>query len=511
MIITAVRIVDSDFPSIDFDENFNAIIGHTGARKTLLYKLIMFAFGVSVGLDFKSVISNFPSSTYIEVVIKDEKCQKSIKRQISETFHGFVDGEEIDNLKKYNSEINRLFDLNPVKVENGIKSCTFGFKELLNFIFIPEEQLSSNKSIFTREGFSEKEKIMNFFSYIVSGMTVGDDDTKERTKIKKDKNSVKSFQTALNRRVKKPSAEEIKKRDRIVDKLYVLNTEEKKLSEELQDLVTQRKQNLISLERINSLYKTYIANIEETRAGLSFEASVDKDSEPSDMDSLFLNSLENEISDLNETIQYSNSILKKINERITKINDRLKQLNEEEISLKEVLSTYAYIDSYETIQNASSRIFDAIEQTENEVKERIEEQQKTIDEAFKQNLYELCEAISLRLNNWGLHDVTVSFDYSNSDFRFNSERLSIVPKGLKSIYSLASAYEILKLAKKNEITNLNTVLVDSLWVATDIEGIVKEELISSIVSDLVDEETQIIVFENEIPLKERYGLQITNV
>ena len=511
MRITSVRIVDSNFQRIDFDEDFNAIIGHTGARKTLLYKLILFAFGVAVELDFNSAINNFPNATYIEVTLKNEEHQRIIKRQISETFHGFVDDKEFDNAKNYNSEINRLFDLNPVKVENGAKSCAFGFKELLNFIFIPEEQLSSNKSVFTREGFAEKEKIMNFFRYIVSGMTIGDDDTKERTKIKKDKNSVKSFQTAINRRIQKPSAQDIKQRDKIVAKLKQLSEENEKLNEELQDLATQKKQFLISLERINSLYKTYFANIEETKAGLSFEASVDRDSEPSDIDTLFLSSLENEISELSKTIQYSNAKLKKISERISKINDALKQSKEEENSLLKQLESYSYIENYETIQYASTRIFDAIEQTESKVEERIEEQQKTINDAYRQNLSILCAAISSRLNNWGLHDVKVSFDALNADFRFNEERLTIVPKGLKSIYSLASAYEILKLAKKNRITSLNVVLVDSLWVATDIEGITKEELVDSIVSDLIVNETQIVVFENEVPIEKRHGLKVINV
>ena len=110
-----------------------------------------------------------------------------------------------------------------------------------------------------------------------------------------------------------------------------------------------------------------------------------------------------------------------------------------------------------------------------------------------------------------MHNVGVSFDALNADFRFNNEKLSIIPKGLKSIYSLASALEILKLSVNNNISNLNTIIVDSLWVATDIEGITKADLVNSIVSDLITDGIQVIIFENEIPLSERDGLHIINV
>ena len=511
MIITSIRITGSNFQCIEPNNRISAIVGHTGAKKTLLYKLILFVLGVQVQLDINSVFNNFPNASYIELVIKNDEKETIVKKELSESFHAFIGEKEFTNARNYNSEINKLFNLCAVKVENGTKSCEFGFKELLNFVFIPEEQLSSNKSIFTREGFSEKEKIMNFFRYIVSGKTIGNDETKERTSLKKDKNSVKSFQTALNRRVQKPSAKDIKQREKIIDELNQLRENNERLNTELQDLTFQRKQFLITLERINSLYKTYLANIEEAKAGISFEASINMNSEPSDMDVLYLNSLENEISDLGKTIQYSNNKLKKIDESISKINADLTSSKEKEELLLKELESYAYIDRYETVQSASAQIFEVIESKENEVQEKIEVQQKRIDDTYNEKLKELCGSISSRLENWGLHNVGVSFDALNADFRFNKEKLSIIPKGLKSIYSLASALEILKLSVNNNISNLNTIIVDSLWVATDIEGITKADLVNSIVSDLITDGIQVIIFENEIPLSERDGLHIINV
>ena len=145
------------------------------------------------------------------------------------------------------------------------------------------------------------------------------------------------------------------------------------------------------------------------------------------------------------------------------------------------------------------------------VQGKIENQKSAINNQYNRNLKSLCLNVSLRLKGWGFEGIDVKFDVSVLDFCFNNERLSIVPKGKKSIYSLAVSLELHQLAKENGLTNLNTIIIDSLWVASDIEGIPKEELAKKIITDINREQIQVLIFENEIDLIDQPDLNIIRI
>ena len=110
MIISSVKLTGSDFQCIEPNNKVSAIVGHTGARKTLLYKLILFALGVPVQLDINNIINIFPDASYIEVGFKTNGNETIVKKEISESFHGFVGEKEFSNARNYNVEINNFFN-----------------------------------------------------------------------------------------------------------------------------------------------------------------------------------------------------------------------------------------------------------------------------------------------------------------------------------------------------------------------------------------------------------------
>lgn len=510
MIISEVKIVGSNFPTIDLNEKLNLIIGETGAKKTLLYKLIMFVFGFAVNLDIENVKRNFGDAKSVELIVISGNDKISIRKDISNDFKGYIGDKEFSSAKAYNAEINNLFAFDVKLLKSGTKSSSFGFKEFLNFISIPEEQLASSKSIFFREGFSEKEKILNFFKYIVSGEAIGEHETREQTSLSKDEKSIKGFQTALNRRFRKPTSKEIKDRDRLSSDLNQIKEKQSKVDSEIFDLDSEKKRYLITLERINSIYKTYVSYLEETKAGLAFKSNV-SDGDQSDVDVLFLNNIEKELNGLEESIKYINLKLKKINKSIVDASNLRIVLNNREKEIANDLEQYKFIEQYETASNASILLFENIKNGEKIVQEKIKDKKEKIESTYKENLVSLCENVSSRLNKWGLTDIQVSFDALNADFIFNKERLSIVPKGLKSIYSSAVACELLCLAKKHAFTSFNTLIIDSLWVATYLEDLTQKELVHTILDDLLSCNIQTIIFENSINTDKMNGLNIINI
>ena len=187
----------------DLNDKVNIITGYTGKNKTLLFYAFEYLFCIDSTLDIKLAKKQL-NTDYISAEFKNDVKVIVLKRNFSSNFNAYINDTNYMNMTKYKKALAEIFNFKEIYIENGNKKNQFYLKDYLKIIFIPEEQLTSPKNIFERNGELEKNKIQMFFQYMLTGDTISEELIKKKTGTKKSSLSISSFITTYNRIYSKP-------------------------------------------------------------------------------------------------------------------------------------------------------------------------------------------------------------------------------------------------------------------------------------------------------------------
>lgn len=482
----------------DLNDKVNIITGYTGKNKTLLFYAFEYLFCIDSTLDIKLAKKQL-NTDYISAEFKNDVKVIVLKRNFSSNFNAYINDTNYMNMTKYKKALAEIFNFKEIYIENGNKKNQFYLKDYLKIIFIPEEQLTSPKNIFERNGELEKNKIQMFFQYMLTGDTISEELIKKKTGTKKSSLSISSFITTYNRIYSKPKKTEIKKYEELIKRIDVLKKDLVSFNEQLDN--NMKELNLIntSSKRLMILLNSYNQELKEYGFAEIFE-QIEENIEDniSKIDYEYYSAINAAIEDITKVKKFTDSKLEKLLSDNEKINHKINDLNNELNELKIRLNDFDNIVRYNDMIAMTTGLINANENEILKIDDNLNKENAKIKTDFSMNIQILCNNILTRIQKWGIEDiVSVGFDKLNYDFLFNDKPIKIQPKGEKSIFSLATNIEIILFMKKIGIVVPNFIIIDSCWVTSHLSYITQDQLKNKIVDNLSQMKLQVLILENE--------------
>lgn len=495
MKLKAIMLGDKEYA---INENINIISGYTKANKTVLFYAFEYLFCIDSSLELSNAIDALKCNS-IKAIFGDDTITFAVEREFSEKFKGIIDDIPYDSMKKYKKDLALKFGFNEIFVDNNNQKNQFFLKDYLKIILIPEEQLTSIKNIFERNGELDKGKMIAFFNYMITGKTMDDGLISKKTKAKKSETNISQFITAYNRIYKKPTKTEISKYNFAKEKIVEVVQEISNIKLEIDKCINQKKELEDSNIRLSVLVNSYEEDMKSFKFAKYFECIEELIDEELDIvEYEYYSSLKNSITDIKKLYFENITQISKIDKQIVTLKNELSSLVDKETKYKTIIENYKHILQYNQMIELTTNMCVDNEKIKEEITNEVENHKKLINDEFKSNLIELCMNIRKRLVSWGITDINVvSFDTKTYDFEFDSTPVKIRPKGEKSIFSLAVNVEIVLLMKSLGIVVPDFLIIDSCWVATDLRELTQDQIKNNIVSNLLESNLQIIIFENE--------------
>lgn len=484
--------------SYNLDYKVNIITGYTGKNKTLLFYAFEYLFCIDSTLDIKLAKKQL-NTDYISAEFQNDVKTIKIKRKFSSSFEAYINNENYTSMKKYKKALAEIFDFNEIYIENGNKKNQFFLKDYMKIILIPEEQLTSPKNIFERNGELEKNKIQMFFQYMLTGDTISEKLIKKKTGTKKSASSISSFITTYNRIYSKPKKSELKKYENLLERIDVLKNDLLSITNQLDD--NEKNLNLVntSSRRLMILLNSYNQELKEYGFAEIFEQIEESiEDNISKIDYEYYSAINIAIEDITKVKTFNDQKLGKLLSDNEKLNFKINDINNELNDLNIKLHDFDNVVRYNNMITMTTCLMNANEIEISNIEDNLNREKEKIKTDFSTNIQILCDNILTRIQKWGIEDIiSVGFDKVNYDFLFNDKPIKIQPKGEKSIFSLATNIEIILFMKKIGIIVPSFIIIDSCWVASDLSYITQDELKNNIVDDLLQMELQVLILENE--------------
>lgn len=501
--------------TIPLTNGTNIITGYTGQNKTLLYTAVNYVFCVSSKLGIKSAIKSL-SSNFIGVKITNGVTEHILKRTIQDFFEAYIDDVPYKKMNEYKKTLNSIFLFTPVKISCAGKNNTFNVSDFLDFVFIPENQLTSQNNVFEKDGYSEKAKNISFFIYILTGLSIDEKINKKSTDLERNYKKVFNYRTAVNY-VLKPKKDETRKRESIIkakeEKRHTINDliEKNRLIEKILE------EKKISVYRLNALKKSYESDLSDCiEAGYLEEIEKMCESDQiSQIDYSYYSALKKSVDEISQIVTQSFETIDSNVLILSNNKERIKELELEVAELDNQLKLSDNIRIYDECINTIDFISGEFEKAKKETAVSFEKEKENINSTYKDNLNILTQNVKTRLKKWGIDIDKVEFDYLNDDFLFDGEAIKYLPKGRKSIYTFALNIEIYLISKSKIVNIPGFIMVDSLWVATNIKELNSDSFKETLIRDIETLDFQTIIFENEnqskrVPGCNYYDLDIQN-
>ncbi len=482
----------------EVDEKINIISGYTKANKTVLFYAIEYLFCIDSSLEINKAKTVFNCNS-IKMIFKEDKKILKVERMFDEKFNAIIDDEQFDSKASYQKELALKFNFDQIYIENNNQKNKFYLKDYLKLIMIPEEQLTSVKNIFERNGELDINKLIAFFTYMITGKVMKKELVDKKTRTSKSTTQINQFVTTFNRIYSKPKKSEINKYNEATTKMDDLNNEIANIEKLLTNLSEQKKELEISNLRLNTLIKSYEEDMKCFKFAKFFEKIEEEVSEEVDLiDYEYYSSLKNSINDIKKLYNENTNKISKLCKQLLLHNEEKDNLMQKVIGNKETIASLKKVEQYNQMLLLTSNMTVDNNKIFDDIVNEIEQYKNTVKNDFKNNLSILCSEIKNRLTLWGINDINeVSFNNRTYDFEFDSTPIKFQPKGEKSIFSLAVNIEIILFMKSIGIIVPNFILIDSCWVATDLRDMKPEQIKTNIVNNLAKLDLQVIIFENE--------------
>lgn len=521
MKINYIKLQADKVYNFNLDKNLTIITDESGSGKTLMFKFIEFVLGSDgkhINIDEAKKV--YPGLNFIEMGITTNG-----KQYIFKKFFDFktqiicCDGEKLD--VDYNDMLNEVINYNPTKVIKNDKEMilsTFTLREYIKSLFFNESRMTSSEHL-TTDNYSDRTKIKNFYKYLVTGLSI---DVDEAIKVKADIKTVSVIESSLKvlkGEIEQPSPEDKKSYQELKRKIDKNCQELKMKQQELKILVSNKNERSINIERLISLKQLFDSQLEDVISAKQFEhflkdysvececgrkiKLINCDFQDDEYEQLKL-----KIKDISKQIETNRKEMDKINSRLDKIGLDLENLDKElKIQESEFSKLAKKIKDYDVYMKMLE-IFN-VKNKKKVKRDNIEKREGIIDEAFNNNIVEICKRATMRLKRWGFTKYNeVEFDSNEFDFKYNGTLRYLLSKGYKTSCTVAVIIEILLNSIALGINSLETIVIDSLWAQLFIEELDQETLINNIVKDLEDLDIQVIIIENKIPTKAFNNTQI---
>lgn len=514
MKINYIKLQADKEYNIILDKNLTIITDYSGSGKTLMFKFIEFVLG-SDGkqIDIDEAKKVYPGLNSIEMSISNNGTQYQFKKLFDlKTQMVYCDGKEMK--ENYNDMLNKVINYNPTKVIRNNKEMelsTFTLREYIKALFFNESRMTSSEHLVT-DNFSERIKIKNFYKYLVTGLSI---DEEEVVKVRTDIKTVSVIENSLKilkNEIEQPSKDDKKSYQYLKKKIDKNNSELEKKQHELKMLIASKNERAINVERLISLKQLLESQLEDMISAKQFEYFLKDYSVEcecgrkiklinSDFQDDEYEQIKFKIKDISKQVDTNKKEIEKINLKIDKtsvdlenLNNNLQSNNFEFARLTKEINDYDVYTKMLAIFNIKNK--------RKVRKDNIEKRESIINETFRNNISEICNNASDRLKRWGFPKYNdVKFDFDEFDFRYDGTLRYLLSKGYKTPCTVAVIIEILLRSIDLGINSLETVIIDSLWAQLYVEGIEQEIIIDNIVKDLETLDVQVIVMENKIPTR----------
>lgn len=483
--------------TIPLTAKVNIITGYTGQNKTLLYTAVGYLFCASSNLGTALAIKNL-SSAFIGAVVTDGCTEYRLKRTIGASFYAEINDKKYEKMEDYKKALNTLFSFTPIKVQNGVKNITFNVSDFMDLVFIPESQLTSQNNIFEKGGYSEKGKFVNYFKYMLTGISVDEKVSKKNNDLARNYKRVSDYRKAVDY-VLKPKKDETKKRESLIESKSIKQTEMDDLNSKIEIVRKQIEEKKIVIYRLNVLKKSYESDLSDCVEAGYFEdiERMCESDQISQIDYSYYSDLKNSLDEINFLLVTNTEVIERNEGLLLKNEERIKEIEKEIFDIEKELESSDNIRVYDDCIGTIETLSNEYDKQKKEIDSEFDKQKNNIDSTFNNSVSLLSKNVKSRLNKWGciVHDV--DYNHLNSDFLFDGVAIKHVPKGEKSIFTFALNVEILLLSKEKIKHVPNFLLVDSLWVSTNLKNIESEEIKERIILDIYSLNIQTIIFENE--------------
>lgn len=495
MKINKIILGDKEY---EIDEKINIISGYTKANKTVLFYAIEYLFCIDSSLEINKAKTVFKCNS-IKLIFKEDKKLLKVERMFDEKFNAKIDDEQFDSMVSYKKELALKFNFDEIYIENNNQRNQFYLKDYLKLIMIPEEQLTTVKNIFERNGELDKNKLIAFFTYMITGKVMKKELVDKKTRTSKSTTQINQFVTTYNRIYSKPKKSEINEYNGAMTKMDDLNNEIANIEKLQTNLFEQKKELEISNLRLNTLIKSYEEDMKCFKFAKFFEQIEEEVGEEVDLiDYEYYSSLKSSINDIKTLYNENTNKISNLYKQLSTYKEEKDILMQKVSNYKEIINSLKKVEQYNQMLVLTNNMTAENKKIFDDVFNEIEQYKNIEKNDFKNNLSILCSNIKNRLTLWGINDFhEVSFNNRTYDFEFDSTPIKYQPKGEKSIYSLAVNIEIILFMKSIGIIVPNFILIDSCWVATDLRDMKQEQIKTNIVNNLAKLDLQVIIFENE--------------
>ena len=483
--------------NLNFNNCTNILTGFTGKGKTFYYNAIVYAFCLS-GLDI-SIAKKKYKADFVQLDFNDDNNIITIIRYFSISFKGKINSTEYTNIKDYKNKLNEIFFFNSAQILDGEKVTIFQLNDLIDMFFVPESQLTSQKNIFEKNGFSDFNKRKSFFDYILTGEKIESNNLKQNAKYIKNERSISKIPTTYNRLYSKPTKTQYKEYEKLTNDIELLKQNIIINNEKINDYQRLVVESEYMNTRLNSLLMTYQEDYRDLGFAEIFQILEETNNEKiSRIDQAYCENLNNNIVELKDSISDCHQKIKVYKDEINRLNQDNRDNNERIEKLLNDRSEYDFIKAYDEISLLQLRLKEKNNEKYYNDKSKYEEKINEISLNSKNERELLCEKISTRIGTWGLTKFKkVNFDQLQYDLTFDGERLKTIPKGYKSILSLAVSVEILLNAIEKNVWRKPFLICDTIWVASDFEDVDIFNIKEKIIKDLNKLPFKVIIMENE--------------
>ena len=492
-----LKMIFTQNKTMPLEKGINIITGYTGQNKTLFYTAVEYVFCVSSNLGISLAINSL-NSDFVGVVLTDDNVEYVLKRNIGTKFEAYINGKEYLKMDEYKKAINKCFGFLSCKISNADKANTFNSSDYMGMIFIPESQLTNQKNVFEKNGYSDKGKYIAFFKYILTGLIIDEKIEKKTNDLERNFKRVANYKTAVNYFLR-PNKADSHKREVLISSKKAIENQIALLKEENKKIVKDLEEKKIVLYRLRALKKTYESDISDCIEAGYFEDIENMCNSDciSPIDFSYYEVLKKNLEEIDSLLVSNSSYISSkediVSANIEDIKAKEKELSELDNALLLTDNIRIFDDCINTIEIVSNEY----EKQKNETSINYESQKQKIESNFKENIKLLCNNVLNRIHSWGINVESVDFDYLNYDFLFDNEAVKYVPKGKKSIFTFALNFEIHSMAKKSLVNVPDFIMIDTLWVATSIKDFDSFDMKQRIVQNIRESDTQIILFENE--------------